>query len=182
MDIFLLILLIVCIAIGFFQGMIRLIIAIVSFYLSLVLASLYYQALGDFFVRRLGSARFAGDYSAFGIVLLVSFFVLLAAGAYTFRYAKLPGQLQYLDRIVGTLLGLALGGLFVGMFSILIYNLMIGRGGCGLGFPLASFICDQTRTSFLVRYFGVTIIGQSYAVLDPILPEGAQLIFLVQGT
>lgn len=182
MDIFLLILLIVCIAIGFFQGMIRLLIAIVSFYLSLVLASLYYQSVGNFFVQRFGSARFAAEYSAFGMVLLISFFVLLAAGAYTFRYARLPGQLQYLDRIVGTLFGLALGGLFVGLFSILIYNLMIVRGGCRLGFPLSAFICDQTGSSFLVRYFGVTIIRQAYAVLDPILPDGAQLIFLVQGT
>jgi membrane protein required for colicin V production len=182
MDIFLLILLILCIAIGFFQGMIRVIIAIVSFYLSLVLASLYYQAVGDFFVRRFGSARFAADYSAFGIVLLVSFFVLLAAGAYTFRYARIPGRLQYLDRIIGTLLGLALGGLVVGLFSILIYNLMVGRGGCNLGFPLSNVICSATRGSFLVRYFGVTIVREAYTALDPVLPEGAQLIFLVQGT
>jgi membrane protein required for colicin V production len=68
------------------------------------------------------------------------------------------------------------------MFSILIYNLMIGRGGCRLGFPLSDLICSATRTSFLVRYFGVTIIGEAYALLDPLLPDGAQLIFLVQGT
>lgn len=35
-------------ALGFFQGTIRLAIAIVSFYVSIILASLYFQALGRF--------------------------------------------------------------------------------------------------------------------------------------
>ena len=36
-------------ALGFFLGIIRLAIAIISFYLSIILASLYFQSLGRFF-------------------------------------------------------------------------------------------------------------------------------------
>lgn len=38
-------------ALGFFQGTIRLAIAIVSFYVSIILASLYFQRLGVSFVN-----------------------------------------------------------------------------------------------------------------------------------
>jgi membrane protein required for colicin V production len=182
MDIFLLLMLILCVLVGFFQGMIRLIVAIVAFYLSLVLASLYYPVVGDFIVRRLGSQRFVGEYVGFAMVLFIAFVILLAAGVYTFRYAKLPGQLQYLDRIVGTVLGVALGALIIGISSILLYNLMVYRGGCRVDFPVMRMLCSATRGSFLIGYFGNTIISQAYAALDPVLPDGARLIFLVQST
>ena len=182
MDIFLMILLIVCIAIGFFQGMIKLIIAIVAFYLSLVLGALYYPSMGDFLVRRLHTQRYVGEYVGFALVLFVAFIVLLAAGIYTFRYATLPGRLQYLDRIIGTVLGVLLGGFIVGIFALFVYNLMVLRGGQNLDFPLARTIGKSTLNSFLVQYFRSFIHPTVFSILSPILPSGAQLIFSVQNS
>ncbi len=45
-DLLFILLLLAGLAIGFFQGTIRLTIAIVSFYVSIVLASLYFQLVG----------------------------------------------------------------------------------------------------------------------------------------
>jgi len=181
MDIFFILLLILCIAVGFFQGMIRVTIAIVALYLGLVLASLYYPLVGDFLVRRLGAQRFVGQYVGFAMVLFIAFIILLIAGVYTFRYATLPGRLQYLDRILGTILGLLLGGFLIGIFATFLWTLLIERRAAP-DLPLMNIVTQSTRTSILPRYFATVILRQAYTVLDPILPDGVRLIFSVQGT
>ena len=181
MDIFLLLLLIVCIAIGFFQGMIKLVIAIIAFYLGLVLGTLYYPSMADFMVRRLHTARYVGEYVGFALVLFVSFVLLLIAGVYTFRYAALPGRLQYVDRIIGTILGVLLGGFIIGIFAMVLYNMMVVRNGQNLGFPLAKALGNSTSRSFLVAYFRGSVLPWAFSVLSPVLPSGAQLIFFAQN-
>lgn len=167
-------------AAGFFQGMIRLVILIISFYLALVLASLYYPSLGEFFVRNFESQRFVAQYVAFALVLLVSFLLLALAGFYTFRYLRIPGGLEYLDRIVGTLLGLFFGALIVGILASLLYNLMIIRGGRTIDLPLFRAFGNAVASSFMIDYFSTTVLPLAYNFLDPILPEGADLLFRVQ--
>lgn len=179
-DILLILLFFGMLVLGFFQGMIRLVVLILAFYLSLVLASLYYPAVGEFFVRRLDAQRFVGQYVGFALVLFFSFLALAAAGIYTFRYAQLPGQLQYLDRIVGTLLGIILGVLVVGIFATLLWNLMIIRGGRNIEFPFMRSLGNAVATSPMLTYFSNFLLPQVYAALDPILPNGAALIFAVQ--
>lgn len=167
-------------AAGFFQGMIRLLVLIVALYLALVLSSLYYAALGEFFVRNFDAERFVGQYMAFFLVLFFAFVLLSAAGLYTFRYAKLPGSLQYLDRIIGTVLGMFLGALVIGIFATLLWNLMILRGGRNIELPLFRSLGDSIASSTLVRYFSSVILPLTYNRVDPILPEGADLLFMAQ--
>lgn len=166
-------------AIGFFQGMIRLLVLILALYLSLVLASLYYPSLGEFFVRRLGAERFVGQYVGFALVFFFGFLLLALAGVYTFRYAKLPGGLQYLDRIVGTVLGMVLGALLVGVFAGVLYNLMIVRGGRNVDFPFMRSLGNSVAGSIVLDYFSNDLLPFVYAFIDPVLPDGAELIFKV---
>jgi len=65
MDILLILIFFGALATGFFQGAIRLLVLMLAFYLALVLASLYYPALGEFFVRNFDAERFVGQYLAF---------------------------------------------------------------------------------------------------------------------
>lgn len=167
-------------AAGFFQGMVRLLVLIVAVYLALVLASLYYAPLGEFFVRSFGSQRYVAQYVAFFLVMFLSFVLLSLAGLYTFRYAKLPGGLQYLDRIIGTLLGMFLGVILIGIFGALLWNLMIVRGGRSIDLPLFGILGSQIARSTLVQYFSVELLPLAYNSIDPILPEGADLLFQVQ--
>lgn len=178
-DLFFLLLLVALLAVGFFQGMIRLAVLLTAFYLSTVLASLYFPAVATFFQRRFGTERFAGEYIAFMLVLMVAFILLTIAGLYTFRYAKLPGQLQYIDRIIGVVLGVLLAGLFIGVFAVILWNMMILRGGENIEWPLMRTLGNGIRRSFLLNYFADTILPQAYAFIDPILPDGASLIFVV---
>lgn len=179
-DILLILLFFGMLVLGFFQGMIRLVVLLLAFYLSLVLASLYYPAVGEFFVRRFDAQRFVGQYVGFALVLFFSFIALSAAGVYTFRYAQLPGQLQYLDRIVGTLLGMVLGVILVGIFAALLWNLMIVRGGRTIDFPFMRSLGTSVATSPMLNYFANFLLPELYAILDPVLPDGAALIFAVQ--
>ncbi|MBP1466546.1 CvpA family protein [Candidatus Chloroploca sp. M-50] len=179
-DLVLILLFIGAIAAGFFQGMIRLLIVIVSLYLAIVLASLYYAPLGEFFVRSFGSERFVAQYIGFTIVLMLAFIFLTAAGIYTFRYAQLPGSLEYLDRVIGTLLGMFFGVILIGILSILMWNLMIARGGQNIGLPLFSMLGNSIANSFVLRYFATVLLPLAYNYIDPILPEAANLLFIVR--
>jgi uncharacterized membrane protein required for colicin V production len=180
MDVMLILLFFAILAAGFFQGMIRLLILIAAFYLAIVLASLYFAPLGEFFVRQFQTQRYVGQYVAFTLVLAISFVLLSLAGLYTFRYAKLPGSLEYLDRIVGTLLGMLLGGLVVGVVADLLWNLMIMRGGRNIDLPIFRMIGSSVAQSFVVQYFANVVLPLAFNYLDPILPEGANLIFSVR--
>jgi hypothetical protein len=180
MDVLLILIFLGMLIAGFFQGMIRLLVVIAAFYLATVLASLYYAPLGEFFVRQFETQRFVGQYVAFVLVHAISFTLLTIAGLYTFRYAKLPGSLEYLDRIIGTVLGMVLGGLVVGITADLLWNLMIARGGRNIDLPIFGMIGNSVAGSSVIQYFSNVVLPLTYNYLDPILPDGANLIFSVR--
>src|SRR5215216_7146193 len=87
-DLLFILLLLAGLALGFFQGTIKLLIAIVAFYIGIILASLYFPIVGNFFRVRFHASLEVGQIMAFGLILLLSFLLLTVAGLYTFRYAK----------------------------------------------------------------------------------------------
>lgn len=180
MDLLFILLFFGTLAVGFFQGMVRILVVIIAFYLSLVLASLYYPTLGEFLVRSFRAERFVGQYVAFALVLFVSFLLLTLAGLYTFRYFRMPGGLEYLDRIGGTVLGMIFGAMLIGITASLLYNLMVVRGGRNIDLPLMRMFGNAIAGSFVMNYFSNEILPLTYSFLDPILPEGADLLFRVQ--
>ncbi|PDW01685.1 colicin V production protein [Candidatus Viridilinea mediisalina] len=179
-DILLVFLFFGTLAAGFFQGMIRLLIVIVALYLATVLASLYFAPLGDFFVRQFQSQRYVSQYIAFALVHMISLFLITIAGLYTFRYAKLPGSLEYLDRIVGTLLGMVLGALIIGMTADLLWNLMVTRGGRNVDMPIFRMIGNSVANSFVCRYFATVVLPLTFDYFAPFLPSGARMIFAIR--
>ena len=72
-DILFILLLLGALALGFFQGTIRLLIAIVAFYVGIVLASLYFPSVGLVFQQRFSSKLRVGQITAFALILLVAF-------------------------------------------------------------------------------------------------------------
>ncbi len=178
-DLFFIVLFIGALALGFFYGMIRQIILIVVFYISVLLASIYFGATATFLQQRFSTDRTTAEYIGFGIVLMLSFILLTAAGFYTFRYAEMPGQLLYLDRVVGLLLSVILGALLIGIFSVLLWDIMIVAGAQNIDSPLTRSLGRSVRNSFLLRYFAQVILPQVYHLVDPILPAEAERIFVI---
>jgi membrane protein required for colicin V production len=167
-------------AVGFFQGTIRLIIVILAFYLGTVLASLYYQSLADIFVRELGGQRFVSQYVAFALIHLFSFIVLTWVGVYSFRYVHTPHHLEMVDRIIGTALGVIIGGMILGLSAVLLWNLFIVRGFANIDYPITRWLGGQIGASLMLRFFANAILPNLYEIIDPFLPDAARIIFQVQ--
>ncbi len=180
-DVFMLFLLVAALGVGFFNGTIRLVIVLIAFYISIILGSLYFELLGTFFRQRFRSTLAVGQITAFAVVLLISFIVLTAAGLYTFRYAKVPRAFDFFDRIVGTLVGLVLGGFIIGMFASLLMALFVANNpGALLTWPLMRSLQSGVRESFMVRFFADSILPLIYSVVRPLLPNAADIIFRVR--
>jgi len=180
-DILFIILLLGGLALGFFQGTIRLLIAIVSFYVGIILASLYFTTVGLFFQRRFSSTLIVGQIMAFAIILLVAFILLTIAGFYTFRYAKMPASLDFIDRIIGTMLGLLLGVLFLGLLAIVLKDLFVYQDVAGsITFPIMRAFQGSVRSSLLAPLFSDRILPLIYVTVEPVLPRDASIIFRFQ--
>ena len=180
-DVLFLLILLGGLALGFFQGTIKLLVTIIAFYVSLVLASLYFQAVGNFFRVRFNSSQEVGQITAFATVLLVSFLLLTLAGLYTFRYWKVPASLDFFDKITGTLLGLLLGALFMGLRAILLKDLFVYRSPASeAGLPIVISFQNGVRSSTLVTFFGDRLFPLLHRTIRPILPAEADFIFRVQ--
>lgn len=180
-DLLFILILLAGLALGFFQGTIKLLIAIIAFYVGIILASLYFQVVGNFFRVRFHSTLEVSQITAFAVLLLVSFLLLTIAGLYTFRYARVPASLDFVDRIVGTLLGLLLGTLFAGMLAILLQDLFVSRDVAGsVNFPIMQAFQRGVRSSFLVSFFGNQILPLIYASVRPVLPRESDIIFRVR--
>ena len=142
------------------------------------------QADGRRYVYPLAHSRDAstevGQITAFATVLLVSFLLLTMAGLYTFRYAKMPASLDFIDRIVGTLLGLVMGALFLGIFAVVLRQLFIDRNpAASVTLPFMQTFQAGVRSSFLVSFFGSNILPLIYGSLRPVLPQSSDIIFRV---
>ena len=180
-DILFILLLLAGLALGFFQGTIRLFIAIVAFYVGIILASLYFTTVGLFFQRRFNSTLYVGQIMAFIIILLIAFFLLTIAGFYTFRYAKMPASLDFIDRIIGTMLGLLLGVLFLGMLAIVLKDLFVYQDVAGsITFPIMRAFQSSVRTSLLAPLFSDRILPLVYTTVQPVLPRDSSIIFRFQ--
>jgi uncharacterized membrane protein required for colicin V production len=179
-DITLLLLLMIFLALGFAQGIIKLLVAFVAFYVSLILASLYFQILGQFFRSRLRTNLEVSQIVAFTIILLVGFLLLTLAGLYTFRYAKLPSSLDSVDKIVGTLLGLVLGAFFSGMLAKVLVLLFINRNPASeIDFPIMGILQNGVRESNLIVIFTQQVLPLMFNILRPFIRPEAYFIFQI---
>ncbi len=177
-DILLILMLFAAIAIGFFQGTIKLLIATMAFYVSIVLASLYFQMLGRFFRDRMGTTLSVGQVTAFAIILVFGFVLLTIAGLYTFRYARIPPSLDLIDKVAGTLVGLVLGALAIGMTCAMLQALFVYQNPAALlSWPLMRGLQSGVRGSVLVAFFADNILPLIFQTVRPLLPNEADLIF-----
>ena len=159
----------------------KLLVAIVAFYVAIVLASLYFQSVGNFFRLRFNTTADVGQITAFAVVLMVSFLLLTIAGLYTFRYFRMPVSLDFIDKILGTLLGLLMAALFMGMLAVLLKDLFVFRSpASSASLPFMIATQSSVRASTLVRFFGDNILPLIYTSVRPVLPREADIIFRVR--
>ena len=102
--------------------------------------------------------------------------LLTIAGLYTFRYAKMPSSLDFIDRIIGTMLGIVLGGLVLGILSE-IFILYFVNSSLAPPYPIVRMFQGSVRESFLVRFFANNILPLILNLVRPLLPPAALSVF-----
>lgn len=174
-DLFLLAVFIIVTGVGFFQGTIKLTIAILTFYGSIILASLYFKFLSLYMARR-GTSTIVADAVSFFIILAVCFIILLAAALYTFRYVRLPGQLEFVDRIIGVVLGVVLAVVVTSIMAMVVQFLFV-TNNAGNPYPITRALQSSTRSSTLRPLLIFNILPQLFTVVSPFLPDAALPFF-----
>jgi hypothetical protein len=95
--------------------------------------------------------------------------------------ATVPASLDFFDKIIGTLLGLLLGALFMGLLAILLKDLFVFRSPASeAGLPIIVSFQGGVRSSTLVTFFGERLFPLLYRTVRLILPSEADFIFRVQ--
>lgn len=176
MDILLIGILFGGLLVGFSQGMVRAAIMIVAFYLSVVLASLYFPLVGVWVQGTFGSPPLVAQYLGFIIVVLIAFAALTFAGVYTLRYVEIGGRFALLDKLIGAFLGLILATLIGGFLAMLLWNLMVIRDGRNFNLPLFQWLGGQVFSSVLIGLFANNILPVAYEFARPLLPASAQIL------
>lgn len=163
---------------GFFKGMVKLGLAIVTFYLSIVVASLYYRPLASGIAKNSSTSFQVIEMLSFLLLLVFIYVILFLTALYTFRYLTVKGSIQFLDKIIGAFLGLILGAMFASIFAMMMRYLFIYTNApATLDFPAMRFLQESTFNSVLKDVFLNTILPILYAPISPILPESADIIF-----
>lgn len=164
-------------ALGFFQGTLKVICALLVFFASLILAGLYYNWMSIALTRR-GVDHILADISSFTILVVVAFVLLLAATLYTFRYVHIPARLEILDRLVGTGVGIVLGFVVSSMLALVLRYAFVNHSLAGSGsLALLSGLQRSVRGSTLASLLVQRIVPHLYVLLAPFLPEAARALF-----
>jgi hypothetical protein len=109
---------------------------------------------------------------------VLCFTLLFTAGMYTFRYVRLSGRLDYLDKILGTLLGMVLAAMVaVVLTMILNYTFVRYDAAATASFPLTSTFQRSVRGSTVRPILLERVLPRMLAAVAPFLPEAALPLF-----
>lgn len=176
-DLLLLATIIAIAAVGFFQGTIKLLLALVTFYASLILAGLYYNFVSIALIQS-GVNVVLAQFFSFFLILLLVFVLLLAAALYTFRYLRLPARFEILDRLLGTGVGIVLGFAVSSILALLLRYAFISNTLAASGsFPLTTALQGSARNANLIPLLLNQVFPQIYALVSPFLPDTARILF-----
>lgn len=177
-DVMMLLMVIICLFFGFFKGVVKMSLAIATFYLAIVIASLYFRFISQGLAKNSKTSLQVLDMLSFLLLLIVCYIILFWAALYTFRYVHVGGRIQYLDKVLGSFLGLILGAIMASVFAMMLRYLFItANAPATLNFPAMTFLQQSTANSVLIRVFLDIVLPILYAPIGPILPESADLIF-----
>lgn len=125
-------LVILCVSgiVGFFQGAVRMLVITFVSYVCLVLAGLYFQAVGD----QIHLAVALSIYESFGIaymgVFLACMITLGSMGIYTFRFLRGNTE-STLNRSIGVIASIFTSGVLLGVFAHLVMLQLLPENAAG---------------------------------------------------
>lgn len=181
-DIVCLTIFVVSIMLGFFQGAVRMLVITAVAYVCLILAGLYFQALGD-------QIHLAGDFSiyesyclAFMGVFLACMITLGSMGIYTFRFLR-GNTAATVNRVIGVVASLFTSSILIGAFAHLVLYMAMPDNVPGartlIGTP--AFI-DVVSSARLAKPLGDIANSLLVPVLDPFVFSDIKQLFSLTPT
>lgn len=169
-------LLIGALIVGFFHGTLHATILLLTFYLCLIISSLYFPLVSTILARKFESETFVAEYVSFILLLVSSFTFFAIAFLHTFQAIRPQGKFALLDRIVGAFIGLFLATLFIIVLTVVLWNLLITRQAAQFPTPIMQFLGQNVQHSRYIDYLGMSTSTQVNNYLQQILPEESRHI------
>ncbi len=169
LDIFLGVLFVGLIAIGFWQGLLRELWFLLSLYLAAILASLYGDLVGSLIWRGVGSgSETVASAWGFLIVMFLATIILFSVIHLLFGHLRLQTRLLVLDKVGGVALGVITSFVVVSFIAFVLKAVLSIEGLEQWAF--IEILQKQSTTSPLLQVF-VGTRGVVMALVAPWLPE-----------
>jgi uncharacterized membrane protein required for colicin V production len=151
-DLVSLIIIVIALLFGFFQGAVRMIVITIMSYIGLVIAGLYFQTIGDWLhlAANIGSLE---SYSlAYITVFVLCMLTLSSMGMYTFRFFRGNTE-SIVNRIIGLAFSMVTVVILIGVFAHLLLILPTD----GTSNELRSFISTNTLHTVATARFATPL-------------------------
>jgi uncharacterized membrane protein required for colicin V production len=175
-DIFLGLLFLGLLALGFWQGLLKVLWFLLSLYLAVIVASLYGAYIGRLIGLEAqpgpsgtGGSDIVSSAVGFFVVFVVAVIILFAVIATLFSHVRLPSSLLVLDKVGGIVLGL-LASFVVVCFIAYVLNALLSVQALEQAWAFVAVLQAQRATSPLLQLF-LSARSVVVAVVIPWLPE-----------
>ncbi|MGD9099922.1 MAG: CvpA family protein [Anaerolineae bacterium] len=167
LDFILLFVILVCVAICFRRGFIRVLISIVGMYFVVLVAGYLYHPIGWTLADAFGLGLTAMHNFAFFLVALVVVIVAELISYAVFEETTIP-SLRKLDNVLGALVGIFYGAFWAALMLVLIQYGIVRTGG-----TLTDFVLDSTLTPNLNDLFDNVVL----TIVRPLFVDGLPVIY-----
>ena len=176
-DLVSLIIIVIALLFGFFQGAVRMIIVAMMSYIGLIISGLYFQTLGDRLHLATNIGLLESYCLAYITVFVLCMLTLSSMGVYTFRFFRGNTQ-SVLNRIIGLLFSVVTATFLIGAFAHLMVILptdvtISGELRSFIGAPLLHTIATARFATLLSPVVAPLMLR----ILDPFVFSDINLLF-----
>jgi uncharacterized membrane protein required for colicin V production len=165
---------------GFIQGTIRRLLGLAAIVFSFLLAGQLRDPLGAFLAENW--TQFPAQYSymlAYGMVFAFSAILSSIIIQSFYKHQALFGDAQLLDEVLGGILGVVQGLVFIGIMIVILDSFfeLPGIPESPNELPFLRSIHDWYDPSAIAAFYRETLIPATFALLGPLIPEEIQAVF-----
>lgn len=176
-DVVSLIVVVVALILGFFQGAVRMIIVMIMAYIGLIIAGLYFQTIGDWLHLAANISTLESYSLAYIAVFVLCMLTLSSMGIYTFRFFR--GNIESIvNRTIGLVCSMTTVLLLLGTLAHLL--LIIPNNGTAS--EMRSFIGSDLLRTVATARFAVPLSNMVapivLQILDPFVFSDINQLFL----
>jgi uncharacterized membrane protein required for colicin V production len=161
------------VALGFIQGLVRMVLSLLVLYIAAVLAVTFHVALGGYIRYLFGLPTQISEGLGFFLILILTSVIINFVLRRTYKDTELPGVRQ-IDQLGGMIIGFFLVCIWIG-FAILVLAFFLGTpvtGGEGFRESVVNYFLGSNLIPIFYDFLSVAL-----ATLRPWMPKGLPDLF-----